>query len=234
MTPFADRREAGQRLAERLSQYRSETAEAQVLVLALPRGGVPVAYEVADALGAALDVFVVRKIGVPVQPELAMGAIASGGVVVKNYDVMRHMRIDERTFERVAAMEKNEVERRERFYRGDSLALDVAGKICIIVDDGIATGATMQAAVIALRALKPRKIVVAAPVAAPYVPLNFANTTDEAIFVYLPPDFTSVGLWYEDFAQTEDDEVFDLLRKSKTEMMGWIPRHDDDAPSAQA
>lgn len=229
MNPFKDRRDAGRQLALRLMGYRNSSNPTDVVVLGLPRGGVPVAFEVARALNAHLDVFVVRKIGVPVQPELAMGAIASGGVIVKNYEVMRYMHIDERTFERVAETERGELQRREKAYRDGEHPISLSGKTCIIVDDGIATGASMQAAVAAVRAQRPRAIVVATPVAAPNVPLNFSSVADAVVCVHLPGDFSSVGLWYEDFSQTTDEEVKELLKESRSPAQPWLPSDGENS-----
>jgi predicted phosphoribosyltransferase len=205
---FANRAEAGRRLARELATYAGRP---DVLVLGLPRGGVPVAFEVARALRAPLDVFVVRKLGVPGQEELAMGAIASGGVRVVNAAIVRALRIPRAAIEAATAAETRELERRERLYRGDRPAVDVAGRTVILVDDGLATGATMQAAVSALRGRGPAAIVVAAPVAAPATCAALAGTADDCVCVLRPPELRGVGLWYEDFSQTEDAEVRALL-----------------------
>jgi predicted phosphoribosyltransferase len=205
---FANRAEAGRRLARELAAYAGRP---DVLVLGLPRGGVPVAFEVARALRAPLDVFVVRKLGVPGQEELAMGAIASGGVRVVNAAIVRALRIPRAAIEAATAAETRELERRERLYRGDRPAVDVAGRTVILVDDGLATGATMQAAVSALRGRGPAAIVVAAPVAAPATCAALAGTADDCVCVLRPPELRGVGLWYEDFSQTEDAEVRALL-----------------------
>jgi putative phosphoribosyl transferase len=205
---FHDRREAGRFLAGKLIRYANRR---DVLVLALPRGGVPVAFEVARALNAPLDLFLVRKLGVPGHEELAMGAIASGGVCVLNDDVVRSLRIHRRVLEAVAAEERAELERREREYRGDRPAPNVKGRTVILVDDGLATGSTMRAAVTALRRLNPARIVVAVPVGAPETCAEFKVEADEAICALEPEPFYSVGLWYQDFSQTTDEEVRDLL-----------------------
>jgi predicted phosphoribosyltransferase len=212
--PFVDRRDAGRQLAERLKRY--EGASLLVQVLGLPRGGVPVAYEVAKRIRAALDVFVVRKLGVPSHPELAMGAIASGGIVVRNEDVISDLAISEEMFQRVIEEQRAVLEESETRYRGHGRAAIRAGTslrntICIIVDDGIATGATMRAAVIALRSLEPASIVVAAPVAAPSVAAQFRGLADFVEVLHTPADFSSVGGWYMNFDQTTDEEVAALL-----------------------
>jgi predicted phosphoribosyltransferase len=207
--PFADRVEAGKLLGEEVVRRIGKRADA--LVLALPRGGVPVGYEVARALGAPLDVFIVRKLGVPGQEELAMGAIASGGVRVLNDEVLRFVPISKSTIDMVAEREARELERRETSYRGNRPPLDVTGKTVVIVDDGLATGSTMRAAVRALQEMKPREIVVAVPVAAPSTCAEFRGSVDEMICLRTPEPFQAVGLWYEDFSQTTDEEVHALL-----------------------
>jgi putative phosphoribosyl transferase len=206
---FKNRSDAGQFLAEKLAEYADRP---DVLILALPRGGVPVAYEVARKLHAPLDVFVVRKLGVPGHEELAMGAIASGGVTVLNQDVLSYVRIPEGLIDQVVANELRELQRRERLYRGARPPLDVRGRTVIIVDDGLATGSTMRAAVKALRQQQPKKIVVAAPVGARETCEAFKNEVDTvAICAITPEPFNAVGLWYQDFSQTTDEEVRDLL-----------------------
>lgn len=207
--PFADRLEAGKLLGEEVVRRIGRRADA--IVLALPRGGVPVGYEVARALGAPLDVFIVRKLGVPGQEELAMGAIASGGVRVLNEEVLRYVSVPRRTIDVVAEQEGRELARREKAYRGNRPPLDVTGKTVVIVDDGLATGSTMKAAVKALKAMKPREIVVAVPVAAPSTCGEFRSLVDEMICLCTPEPFQAVGLWYEDFTQTTDEEVRALL-----------------------
>ena len=211
MKPFRDRTEAGRLLAERLVDYANRS---DVLVLALPRGGVPVAFEVARALHAPLDVFLVRKLGVPGHEELAMGAIASGGVRVLNEDVVSYLRIAERVIDAVAEREQEELERRERAYRGERTALDLRGRSVILIDDGLATGSTMRAAVVALRQQRPSRLVVAVPVAAESTCSAFRPEVDEIICARTPEPFYAVGLWYEDFSQTTDDEVRELLRRA--------------------
>lgn len=212
---FVDRAEAGRLLAPKLQRYAHQP---DVLVLALPRGGVPVACEVARALSAPIDVFVVRKLGTPGQRELAMGAIASGGVLVLNEDVIRLMRIPEDVIDGVAAEEQREMERRERAYRGARPAPDLKGRTLILVDDGLATGSTMHAAVAALRQRRPAKIVVAIPVAPPSALQEFAREADEVVCLLAPDEpFDGVGRWYMDFSQTTDKEVRELLERAYCE-----------------
>ncbi len=211
-TAFRDRTEAGRLLAGPLAAY---SGLPDVLVLALPRGGVPVAYEVARALRAPLDVLVVRKLGVPGHEELAMGAIASGGDCVLNDDVVQALRIPRRVIQAVVERELGELERRERAYRGDRPAPEVRGRTVILVDDGLATGSTMRAAVTALRRLGPARLVVAVPTAAPSTCEEFRHEADECVCEITPDPFYAVGLWYEDFSQTTDDEVRDLLERAK-------------------
>jgi putative phosphoribosyl transferase len=205
---FRDRTEAGKRLAAQLADYADRP---DVLVLALPRGGVPVAFEVARALRAPLDVFMVRKLGLPGHEELAMGAIATGGVRVINEDVVNHLRVPTEVLDAVAADEQRELERRERGYRGDRPAPDVRGKTVILVDDGLATGSTMRAAAAALRQQQPGRIVVAVPVSAPQTCDEYRMGVDEIICAVTPEPFQAVGLWYKDFSQTTDEEVRELL-----------------------
>jgi predicted phosphoribosyltransferase len=187
---------------------------ADVLVLALPRGGVPVAFEVAEALRTPLDIFLVRKLGVPGHGELAMGAIATGGVRVLNEEVVNHLRIPGEVIDAVAADELRELERRERAYRGDRPAPDVRDKTVILVDDGLATGSTMRAAAAALRRQGPARIVVAVPVSAPQTCDEYRMGVDEIICAVTPEPFQAVGLWYKDFSQTTDEEVRELLARS--------------------
>jgi putative phosphoribosyl transferase len=208
---FLDRRHAGRVLASRLAAYANRP---DVVVLALPRGGVPVAHEVARALGAPLDVFLVRKLGVPGQEELAMGAVATGGVRVMNEQIVRALRIPDYLIDMVAAKEQKELARRERLYRGDRPPPNVRGRTVILVDDGLATGASMQAAIAALRAHQPARIVVAVPTAAPETCEALKADVDEVICAITPEPFYSVGLWYGDFSQTTDDEVKDVLARS--------------------
>jgi predicted phosphoribosyltransferase len=203
-TQFRDRTEAGQLLAAKLERYADQP---DVLVLGLPRGGVPVAAEVARKLHAPLDVFLVRKLGVPGHEELAMGAIASGGICVINRDVVAPLGIPEEVIDAVATEEQCELVRRERAYRDDLPAPDVRGRTVILVDDGIATGSTMMAAVAALRKLKAGRIVVAAPTVAPTTYYHLEREADEVVAVMVPEYFRGVGQWYEDFSQTTDEEV---------------------------
>jgi putative phosphoribosyl transferase len=205
---FRDRTEAGQLLASKLTAYIDHP---DVLVLALPRGGVPVAFEVARALHAPLDVLVVRKLGVPGYEELAMGAIASGGIRVLNDDVVRMLGISEAAINKEAAQEQHEVERRECLYRGDRPASEVHGRTIILVDDGIATGATMRAGVAAVRQRQPARIIIAVPVAASATCEEFGAQVDELVSVIRPEEFYAVGSWYEHFTQTTDEEVRNLL-----------------------
>ena len=211
---YKDRSEAGRRLATQLDGY---AGRADVLVLALPRGGVPVAFEVARALEAPLDVFLVRKLGVPGHEELAMGAIASGGVRVLNQEVLRHLRISREAVDAVAADELRELERRERAYRGGRPPPDVRGKTAILVDDGLATGSTMLAAASALREQQPARIVVAVPVSAPQTCDEYRMGVDEIVCALTPEPFHAVGQWYEDFSQTTDEEVRELLARAERE-----------------
>lgn len=212
--PFYDRTEAGQVLAAALQHY-SDWRE--VIILALPRGGVAVGLEVARELHAPLDVFVVRKLGVPGHEELAMGAIASGGVQVINDSVVHSLGINERTIDRVAAEETKELARRERFYRAGRPHLEVTGKIVILVDDGLATGATMKAGVEALRKQGPARIVAAAPVAAPETCAEMDELVDEMVCARTPDPFMAVGIWYRHFPQLTDEEVRDLLQTAAEE-----------------
>ena len=205
---FRDRLDAGRQLAERLTEYADRP---DVCVLALPRGGVPVAFEVARALHAPLDLFLVRKLGLPGHEELAMGAIASGGVRVLNEDLVRTLRVPQEDIDAVAAAEQRELERREHEYRDDRPAPDVRGRTVILVDDGLATGSTMRAAVAALRRQLPARIVVAVPVGAAETCADFSGEADEVVCARTPAPFHAVGLWYGDFAQTSDEEVRDLL-----------------------
>lgn len=208
MSRYAHRRHAGRVLAGALASHAGRD---DVVVLALPRGGVPVAFEVARALGAPLDVFVVRKIGVPSHPEVALGAIASGGVQVMNREIVESLRLSRHTIEAVIAVERAELERREHAFRGRNGPLPVAGKTVILVDDGLATGASMRAAIVGLRLRSPKKIVVAVPIAAVQSCEELRGEADEVICGATPEPFYAVGLWYEDFTQTTDSEVRELL-----------------------
>jgi len=208
---FRNRTDAGQQLAKRLMAYANRS---DVLVLALPRGGVPVAFEVAQALNAALDVFIVRKLGVPGHEELAMGAIASGGMRVLNGEVVEGLQMPDDVIEAVAAQELLELERRERTYRANRPIQDVQGRTVILVDDGIATGSTMRTAIEALRQLEAAHVVVATPTAALSTVRGMRPDVDEFIAVMTPADFVGVGQWYEDFSQTSDEEVHELLERA--------------------
>lgn len=208
---FRDRDEAGRLLGRELKERLG--ARDDVVVLALPRGGVPIGFRVAEEIGAPLDVFIVRKLGVPGHEELAMGAIASGGVRVMNEQVMQHLAIPAQMIEAVAQRELAELERRERDYRGDRPPVDVRGKTVIIVDDGLATGSTMRAAVQALRKMQPRAIIVAVPVAARDTCERLRREVDDVFCLRTPEPFDAVGLWYEDFSQTSDEEVHELLER---------------------
>lgn len=209
--PFADRAEAGELLAARFSALANRD---DVIVLALPRGGVPVGYEVASALGVALDVFVVRKLGVPGHEELAMGAIASGDVRLLNHDVVDALGIPANVIDRVAERERIELERRETLYRGSRPLVPLANKTVILVDDGLATGSTMRAAVTAIRQQEPAKIIVAVPVGAPSTCTELGKDADEVVCLRTPEPFVAVGLWYRDFSETSDAEVRALLGRN--------------------
>jgi putative phosphoribosyl transferase len=211
MALFRDRAQAGQALAQKLSAYKGR---AEVLVLGLPRGGIPVAYEVAQALQAPLDVFLVRKLGVPGREELAMGAIASGGVRVLNAEVVAVLAIPEYIIDAVAEREQRELERRERIYRGDRPRAEIRGRAVILIDDGLATGASMRAAVASLRAQDPAKISIAVPVAPSETCEQFAREVDEIVCAATPEPFFGVGQWYDDFTQTSDEEVQTLLQRA--------------------
>jgi len=208
---FRDRRDAGRQLAARLRRYADRS---DALVLALPRGGVPVAYEVAKELNAPLDVFLVRKLGVPGYEELAMGAIASGGVRVLNEDIVNYLRISDEVIDAVAAREQRELERRARAYRGDRPPPDVKDRVVILIDDGLATGSTMRAAASSLRLQEPGRIVVAVPVSSRETCDEFRGEVDEIVCAVTPEHFQGVGLWYEDFSQTSDEEVRELLKQA--------------------
>lgn len=205
---FKNRRQAGKLLAQRLGAYARRS---DVIVLALPRGGVPVAFSVAKALDAPLDILLVRKLGVPGQEEYAMGAIASGGLCVLQTDILRVLGIPKQVVEAVAQREMKEIRRREKLYRADRPMLDVRGHVVILVDDGMATGTTMLAAVHVLREANPSRVVIAVPVAAPDTSESLRSEVDELICPFTPEPFDSVGAWYEDFDQTSDDEVRLLL-----------------------
>ena len=210
---FHDRTDAGRAVAAELTAYAGRS---DLLVLALPRGGVPVAYEVARALGAPLDVFLVRKLGLPGHEEFAMGAIASGGIRLINEEVVREFGVTDAEIAAVSAAEERELERRQRQYRRDRPDLEIEGRTVMLVDDGLATGATMHAAVLALRQERPARIIVAVPVAAAETCDAFREIADDIVCAETPAPFYAVGLWYEDFSQTTDEEVQDLLNRSTT------------------
>ncbi|MDX6628054.1 MAG: putative phosphoribosyl transferase [Gaiellales bacterium] len=214
MSRFRDRAEAGRLLARELQHYRGDP---RLLVLALPRGGVPVGFELARSLDAPLDAFVVVKLGAPGQEELAIGAIASGGLRVINERVVREFGLDEEAIARAAAAAHPELERRERAYRGDRGPVQVEGRTVILVDDGLATGATMRAAALALRTRNPGRLVVAVPVAAEQTCDEVREDVDEVVCAVTPEPFLAVGAWYEDFSQTSDDEVRELLERANAE-----------------
>src|SRR5439155_8350549 len=220
---YRDRIDAGKQLAARLMDYADRD---DVLVLALPRGGVPVAFEVAKALRAPLDIFLVRKLGVPGHEELAMGAIATGGVRVLNEDVVDYLRIPGEVIEAVAADELRELERRERAYRGNRPEPDVRGKTVILIDDGLATGSTMRAAAAALRQQNPARIVVAVPVSAPQTCNEYRMGVDEIICAKTPEPFLGVGQSYQDFSQTTDEEVRELLAGANAAHMSELESHE--------
>lgn len=210
---FADRREGGRALAAKLAGYKNRE---DTVVLALPRGGVPVAFEVAKELNVPLDIFLVRKLGVPGQEELAFGAIASGGVTVFNEALVRALHLPDYWIEKVIEGEQKELERREKVYRSSRPRLDLEGKTVLIVDDGLATGATMRAAVAAVRTLKPKQIIAAAPVASRDICAEIERKTDEICICAITPEpFYGVGLWYRNFEQTTDAEVIRLLKKAE-------------------
>jgi predicted phosphoribosyltransferase len=211
MAIFKDRRDAGRKLAQYLTQYANRP---DVVILALPRGGVPVAFEVARALNAPLDIFLGRKLGLPGHEELAMGAIASGGLRVLNEDIVGALNVPNAVLDVVTRRERAELERRERAYRGGRPPLDVRGKTVILVDDGLATGSSMRAAVAGLRARQPAQIVVAVPTAAPETCEAFENEVDDVVCAVTPQPFFSVGTWYEDFSQTSDEAVRRLLEEA--------------------
>jgi putative phosphoribosyl transferase len=217
---FKDRKDAGRILADKLSKY---TNHPNAVVLALPRGGVPVAYEVAQELGLPLDVLIVRKLGVPNHEELAMGAIASGGIRFLNRSVIESLRILPETLEAVERREALELMRREAIYRGNRSPIQVEGRIVILIDDGIATGSTMRVAIQLLRAQHVQKIIVATPAAPPSAKWEIEPLVDEFIAVVLPPDFYGVAQFYEDFAQMDDDTIYELVQMgAKIEPVGAL------------
>lgn len=218
---FQDRTDAGRQLAARLQDYANRP---EVLVLGLPRGGVPVAYEVATALRTQLDVCLVRKLGVPDQPELALGAIASGGVRVLNYAVINGLGIADQTIEAVTAREWRELRRRDRAYRGHRPPPEIGDRIIILVDDGMATGATMRAAISVIAPQGPAKLIVAVPVAAPEICDDLSRVVDEVVCVTRPATLNAIGRWYADFAQTPDHDVCQLLGQSLSNQPGYLPQ----------
>jgi len=214
MANFIDRTDAGKKLAEKLNKYKDKKG---VIVLGLPRGGVPVAFEVAEAIDAPLDVFIVRKLGVPGQPELAMGAIASGGIRVMNENVVRRSGVSEQQIEEIAEKELQELKEREEIYRGARPDIEISGKTVLLVDDGLATGASMRAAVSALKELDPEKIVVAVPTAPADTCKEFESIVDDVICLRTPSPFWGVGGSYQNFSQTTNEEVRDFLERSENE-----------------
>lgn len=208
---FRDRTDAGRKLALKLAAYANHP---EVLVLALPRGGVPVAFEIACRLNAPLDVFLVRKLGLPGQRELAMGAIASGGIQVLNERLVQELSLSQTIIEAVTAREQHELERRENLYRSGRATPEIKGRTVIVVDDGIATGTTMLAAITALKQEQPAHLIIAVPVASPEIYAEFGGLVDEMVCLMTPKTFFAIGLWYEDFSQTTDQEVCDLLARA--------------------
>jgi putative phosphoribosyl transferase len=216
MIIFRDRRDAGRKLAQELIHY---SGRSDVTIFALPRGGVPVAYEVALAINAPMDIFIVRKLGLPGREELAIGAIASGGIRVLNNDIVRILNVPEEVINFVVQRERQELKRRERMYRGDRPMPNVHDRTVILIDDGLATGATMRAAVTGLRAQNPARIVVAVPTAAREVCEAFQFEVDEMICAMTPEPFQGVGKWYEEFPQMNDEEVRNLLEKANRQLL---------------
>jgi putative phosphoribosyl transferase len=207
-TRFRNRTEAGKLLASKLTQYANHP---DVLVLGLPRGGVPIAFEVAKALNAPLDIWLVRKLGVPGQKELAMGAIATGGIQVLNEDLLDWLRIPGQTITRVAEQEFQELQRRDRLYRGDRPLPNIRDRIVILIDDGLATGSTMRAVIVALKHQQPQRIIIAVPVAPLDTCDRLRSEVDELVCLMTPKHFAGIGQWYEDFTQTTDEQVCELL-----------------------
>ena len=211
--PFEDRRDAGRRLARKLSRFRGE----RCVVFGLPRGGVPVAYEISRSLGAPLDVFVSRKLGAPGQPEFGIGAVATGGVRILNAEVVRRLGITDEYVDRITAREVAEVKRRLRYFRGGRPEPEVGGRTVILVDDGLATGVTARAAVEALRLRKPQRLILAAPVCAAQTAELFGSLVDGLVCLTSPSDLGAIGLWYRNFEQTSDEEVVQLLEEARNE-----------------
>lgn len=221
---FEDRAQAGRRLAEHLIRYAERR---DVVALGLPRGGVVVAYEIAQALKVPLDVFVVRKLGVPGQEELAMGAIATGGYRYLNQEVIRALEISKEVVDSVTAREEEELKRRERIYHGGRRPVEVRGKSVILVDDGLATGSTMRAAIMALRPRRPARIVVAVPVGSVEACADMRRVADEVVCLSEPDPFYGVGVWYQDFSQATDEQVRELLDPPGPVFGGaWYERED--------
>jgi predicted phosphoribosyltransferase len=221
--PFEDRRDAGRRLAVKLHRFRDE----RPVVFALPRGGVPVGYEISRVLQAPLDVFVSRKLGAPGQPEFGIGAVATGGVRVLNEDVVRRLAIPEDYIELITARETAEVERRLRYFRGGRPEPDVGGRTAILVDDGLATGVTARAAVEAIRQRRPGWLVLAVPVCAAQTAEHFRSMVDELICLEFPSNLGAIGFWYRNFDQTSDEEVVELLARARNE---WGERGETESP----
>lgn len=219
---FHDRTEAGRQLAQRLAAYANRP---DVIVLALPRGGVPVAAEIAARLHAPLDVFLVRKLGAPWHPELAIGAIAVGGVEVLSHDLIADLGIPAFVVQQIAERERLELNRRDREFRGDREPPAIRDRVVILVDDGLATGSTMEAAIVALRKSEPAQIVVAVPVGAPETCQRLGQMVDHLVCLSMPAAFSAVGQWYEDFSQTTDEEVRDLLAASRRGPGDTSPPH---------
>ena len=216
MTPFKDRRDAGRKLAQKLSAY----ARGQnTLILALPRGGVPVAYEVALSLNVPLDIFIVRKLGLPGREELAIGAIASGGIRILNSDIIRMLSIPDEVINFVARRELQELQRRERHYKGNHPSPEIRDRTVILIDDGLATGASMRAAVAGLRAQHPARIIIAVPIAAAETCDMFRAEVDEVVCAITPEPFHGVSRWYEDFSQVTDEEVRTLLEEANRQLL---------------
>ncbi len=215
MIPFKDRKDAGRRLAQKLSAYAEQP---NPLILALPRGGVPVAFEVALALRVALDILIVRKLGLPGQDELAIGAIAPGGIRVLNGDIIHMLGVPDEVIDFVVNRETQELQRRETHYRGDRPAPEVRGRTVFLIDDGLATGASMRAAVAGLRAQRPARIIMAVPVAAPEACEAFRSDVDEVVCTMTPQPFYGVSRWYEDFSQISDEEVRALLEEAHRQL----------------
>jgi putative phosphoribosyl transferase len=225
---FQNRTEAGQLLAQKLEAY---TGRPDTLVLALPRGGVPVAYEVAMHLHLPLDIFIVRKLGLPGEEELAMGALASGGTRILNMELIKEAKVPDSLVEKVTAEERQELERREQLYRNNRPALEIKGRTVILIDDGLATGTSMRVAALALKRQQPDRLVVAVPVAPPGIYEDFSDLADEVVCVITPRNLYAIGMWYDDFAQTTDQEVCDLLAEAdRRNLSGPTPHPEQIQP----